>query len=247
MTNATEELQRLLDERDEDYVSDQHSVTWAYYTDPHTATESMDGTLIVTGLTPEQAIAATLGCDNRVAERLRGLAADMRGIGASSMTPHELFAYWAREVDKAADLAATLGYGVNPDGLPVGLTISEDGNLLDWRGVNYVRQSTLGGGKLTAEQVREAVMSADRWEKPMGNTGLTNTHLIIRDDGWQAIADELNATLGGGECELTYGETDEGVDSWFTQCGGRFNATFENGRMVHPKFCQLCGGKAVKR
>lgn len=45
---------------------------------------------------------------------------------------------------------------------------------------------------LTAEQVREAVMSADRWEKPMGSTGLTNTHLIIRDDGWQAIADELN-------------------------------------------------------
>ena len=49
---------------------------------------------------------------------------------------------------------------------------------------------------LTAEQVREAVMSADRWEKPMGNTGLTNTHLIIRDDAWQTIADELNATLG---------------------------------------------------
>ena len=52
--------------------------------------------------------------------------------------------------------------------------------------------------KLTAEQVRKAIMLADRWEKPMGNTGLTNTHLIIRDDGWQAIADELNATLGGG-------------------------------------------------
>ena len=50
-------------------------------------------------------------------------------------------------------------------------------------------------GTLTAEQVREAVMSADRWEKPMSNTGLTNTHLIIRDDGWQAIADELNAGL----------------------------------------------------
>lgn len=59
----------------------------------------------------------------------------------------------------------------------------------------------------------------------------------------QAIA----ATLSGGECELTYGETDKGVDSWFTQCGGRFTATFEDGRMVHPKFCQLCGRKAVER
>ena len=57
----------------------------------------------------------------------------------------------------------------------------------------------LGHRNLTAEQVREAVMSADRWEKPMGNTGLTNTHLIIRDDGWQAIADELNATLGSDD------------------------------------------------
>jgi hypothetical protein len=64
-----------------------------------------------------------------------------------------------------------------------------------------VRRNGEGGeamGMLTAEQVREAVMSADRWEKPMGNTGLTNTHLIIRDDGWQAIADELNAALGDG-------------------------------------------------
>lgn len=56
--------------------------------------------------TPERAIAATLGGnENRISERLRGVASDMRNIGASSMTPHELFAYWAREVDKAADLA----------------------------------------------------------------------------------------------------------------------------------------------
>lgn len=29
---------------------------------------------------------------------------------------------------------------MNPDGLPFGLVISEDGNLLNWQGVNYVRQ-----------------------------------------------------------------------------------------------------------
>lgn len=40
---------------------DENSTTWQAYSNPHTATESMDGTLIVTGLTPEQAIAATLG------------------------------------------------------------------------------------------------------------------------------------------------------------------------------------------
>ena len=141
------------------------------------------------------AIAATLGGnENRVSERLRGVASDMRNIGASSMTPRELFAYWAREVDKAADLADFL-VSMNPDGLPVGLTISEDGSLLNWRGENYVRQSA----------------------------------------------------LDGGECELAYGENDEGVDGWYTHCGGWFAATRKDGRMVHPLFCQLCGSKAVEQ
>ncbi len=44
---------------------DEDSTTWQAYSNPHTATESMDGTLIVTGLTPAQAIAATLGRDQR--------------------------------------------------------------------------------------------------------------------------------------------------------------------------------------
>lgn len=34
-------------------------------------------------------------------------------------------------------------FGRNIDGLPVGMTISDDGDLLNWRGENYVRQ---GGG-----------------------------------------------------------------------------------------------------
>lgn len=62
MTNATDELCRLLDERGESYI--RHSdgmVTWRYYTDPHSAIETLDGTLQVTGITPAQAIAATLG------------------------------------------------------------------------------------------------------------------------------------------------------------------------------------------
>lgn len=62
--------------------------------------------------TPEQAIAATLGNDAsavRLAERLRGIADEMRNMGASTMTPHELFRYFAREIDKAVDIAATLG------------------------------------------------------------------------------------------------------------------------------------------
>lgn len=60
---ATDELRRMLYERGESWHKwpDEDSTTWQAYSDPHTATESMDGTLIVTGLTPAQAIAATLG------------------------------------------------------------------------------------------------------------------------------------------------------------------------------------------
>ena len=71
MTSATEKLRRMLDERGEDYMRNDFGITWSYYSDPHTATESMDGTLIVTGFTPEQAIAATLGQGSLTAEDVR--------------------------------------------------------------------------------------------------------------------------------------------------------------------------------
>ena len=62
----------------------------------------------------------------------------------------------------------------------------------------------------------------------------------------QAIA----ATLGGGECELVYGENDHGDDGWWCQsCGGWFAASFRHtGRnnIIEPSYCQQCG-KAVKR
>ena len=61
MTSAIDELKALLGASGEPYVENGGDVTWRYYSDPHTATEAMDGTLIVTGLTPARAIAATLG------------------------------------------------------------------------------------------------------------------------------------------------------------------------------------------
>ena len=80
-------------------------------------------------------------------------------------------------------IAATLGYELNPDGLPVGLTISDDGNLLNWRGENYVKQR---GNTLTAEQV---MVIAGRHQPDY----CSDTHVCF---DWQAIADELNAELG---------------------------------------------------
>ena len=106
-------------------------------------------------------------------------------------------------------------------------------------------------GTLTAEQVREAVMSADRWEKPMGDTGLTNTHLIISDDGWQAIADELNATLGSGKCGYivkdNMNETEGMGDVWFecSACGKQFDY-YADEWLTQMPFTPCCG-RRVKR
>jgi len=53
----------------------------------------------------------------------------------------------AWDVSPEQAIAATVGER-NPDGLPIGLTISNDGNLLNWMGENYVRQdaATVGAG-----------------------------------------------------------------------------------------------------
>lgn len=59
-----------------------------------------------------------------------------------------------------------------------------------------------------------------------------------------------DAALGGGECELVYGEDEHGDDGWWCQsCGGWFAASFRHtGRdnLIVPRYCQHCG-KAVKR
>ena len=192
--DRTTELREKLTERGARYEKSEDDTTIYYDGDGNRYTYNVNpdsgwAQLFGYNLTPEQAIAATLGGnENRISERLRGIAADMRNIGASSMTPRELFAYWAGEVDKAADLADFM-CGVNPDGLPYGLTLSDDGNLLNWRGENYVRQSALGGGKLTAEQVRESIESRFEFD------------VWVPKERWQVIADELNAGLGG-TCEM---------------------------------------------
>lgn len=66
----------------------------------------------------------------------------------------------------------------------------------------------------------------------------------------EAVEAWNNRTLGGGECELVYGENDHGDDGWWCQsCGGWFAASFRHtGRnnIIEPSYCQHCG-KAVKR
>lgn len=61
---------------------------------------------------------------------------ECQGVDEGEVNTEGLIESWAKK-------AATLGSGtceLNPDGLPIGLTISDDGTLLNWRGENYVRQ-----------------------------------------------------------------------------------------------------------
>lgn len=61
MTSATEQLRKLLDERGVKYKSHYLNTSWYAGTNLYMATDDMNGTLTVDNLTPEQAIAATLG------------------------------------------------------------------------------------------------------------------------------------------------------------------------------------------
>lgn len=65
---ATNELRQLLDERGVEHDDHYFSTSWIAGGTLHIASEQLDGTLVVDKLTPEQAIAATLGertCHNK--------------------------------------------------------------------------------------------------------------------------------------------------------------------------------------
>lgn len=104
--------------------------------------------------------------------------------------------------------------------------------------------------KLTAEQVREAI-SENAWEE-------TGTLFEFGDSSWQAIADELNATLGNGECEMDVLDTGNEAAyehyEYIMHCANchhefgyvQYNEDGDTWMDDKPRFCPNCG-KAVKR
>lgn len=146
-----------------------------------------------------------------------------------------------------------------------GVKTYHEQNYITWRDANgyqcfafetYERPGLLRVHcNLTPEQAIAATLGDADYERRMDEllcrltNGKWSKSRSYSVDFMVSCVDEAyeDATLGGGECELVYGENDKGIDSWFTGCGGRFAATFEKGRMVHPRFCQLCGGEAVER
>lgn len=107
-------------------------------------------------------------------------------------------------------------------------------------------------GTLRAEQVRKTVEK--HWHDLPAEYDMPEaTALPEYSYDWQAIADELNATLGGGECEMvTSGTPCEGnTDKTCTLCGAYNIGEYYDGQghIAAPKFCPECGRqvKAVKR
>ena len=100
--------------------------------------------------------------------------------------------------------------------------------------------ATLGGGRLTAEQVRDVFLgnfekahetSYDLWEPSRFN--------------WQAIADELNAVLGDGDCELEETDYCYAGEVRVIECSA-CGRTCEHANGSY-EYCPHCGRKAVER
>jgi len=113
-------------------------------------------------------------------------------------------------------------------------------------------RAELGNGALTAEQVRECTHSV---YMEGYSDGSVNRGAHIDETDWQAIADELNAALGDGECEYVIednmNETEGMGDVWFrcTNCNTTFDY-YADDWLMKQNFCPHCGfgiRKAVKR
>ena len=104
------------------------------------------------------------------------------------------------------------------DRLPERIIVREDGYMDAYKNygepiIDYVY--TLGSGTLTAEQIRGVLLL---------HLPHREYYSIAQTDGWQAIADELNATLWQETCKL------EETESYSSECG-----------MVHVLECSNCG------
>ena len=109
--------------------------------------------------------------------------------------------------------------------------------------------TTIGKVQVEVEQVLHGTLTAEQVRETVERRGNVMGHKFYGD--WQAIADELNASLGGGECEWTLKEKwpnrsgDDHVYGYETSCGARHTWWPDS----LPNFCPTCGGrvKAVEK
>ena len=128
--------------------------------------------------------------------------------------------------------------------------MNEQGRIeyADYSQLHDAIAATLGGGNLTAEQVRGAIKQHSFGIQP--ELGYGEFGRCFHDKSWQAIADELNRIRkGSGTCELRDATWDDDYCTWgviCSACGARHEHTYGYGW----NFAPCCGKrirKAVKR
>ena len=97
-------------------------------------------------------------------------------------------------------------------------------------------RATVGNGTLTADDIRDLI---ERHSDASGGNGRD-----FHNGAYAAIADELNAELGSGMCEmrLLWCDYEDGECYECSSCEGM---TYTHG--WEPNYCENCGAKAVKR
>ena len=97
-------------------------------------------------------------------------------------------------------------------------------------------RATVGNGTLTVEQVREAIekrFDFDVW---------------VPAERWQAIADELNATVGNGTCHMDFideYERPSGDEDYLCECSECGSQMWEPAHDL-PLYCRKCGKKVER-
>lgn len=243
--NPTELLREGLTERGIEWRSGLEGVTfvgdWCFV-------EYDNGKLAVTCepvLTPEQVIATTLGAQTAgVAEKIEELRRTSlafppnirRKVNIALSGIEQAIAATLDETYTREEMESVFVSGYSLGTLPVGSDPQWDENrqTVDehMEDLGWVRSATLGSSTLTAEQVSKAVYSH-------------SIQADCADADWQAIADELNAELGSGTCELvetdSYSNDNEIIHVLeCSECG----KTCEHVNGSYPR-CPHCGAKVV--
>lgn len=251
--SSTEILRRMLDERGVEYDGRLlYETEWTVNGIAWHAKEC-DGMLNVyvrnndLMLTPEQAIAASLGrqkakahpygyeCDTGAYDCTRCECGCINDISATYCNDcgGEI------EIDESAEKEYYDGYSKHT----VFAKKHDDGSL-EFCERRYVPEESVTHGTLTAKQV----MAIAGKHQP---DYCSDTHVCF---DWQAIADELNAAMGTGECE-TYRD-EYGVWHCSSCEKGADKITGSDGALESwndswpPNFCPMCGArirKAVER
>ena len=238
--SASDVLRELLDERGVEWRESVNvaNCVFTIYESPtfgEVAAMDNDGTLYFHELngidvTPEQAIAATLGRPKAKAHPY-GYEPDTGAFDATRCEcgcVNDISATYCNDCGGVIDVDMNAEKEIYHTPRHSVFAEKHDDGSLEFGGKRYVA-ATLGGGKLTAEQVRRCVRvgACDHglWEA------------IDEDTDWQAIADELNATLGSRTCEVVQGKN--GLEC--SKCGKEL--PYDPYADYEGNFCATCGAR----